>query len=404
MNPISAEDFWVRLLPDLNESQRRWLAGSKAIEIGRGGLIKIQKLTGLSAPTIIKGIKEIKSGKSLSSHERIRGKGGGRKTIEEKNPEVLQILEKLVSDSTAGDPMNNLRWTHKSTRTLGIEMTKRGYKMTHPTAGRILSKLGYSLQVNAKNKEGRSPDERDKQFHYIDSQVSKFLQKGNPVLSVDAKKRELVGNFKNNGKTYCKKGKPTEVNVYDFPSLAEGVAIPYGTYDVQRNEGFVNVGITYDTAEFAVESLRQWWRMFGCQNYPHATGWLVCADGGGSNGSRNRGWKYNLHKLTTELGLPVTVCHYPPGTSKWNKIEHRMFSFISMNWQGRPLETYETVVNLIGSTTTKKGLQISAKLDRKKYERGQKITDMEMEGIRLNRHSTHPKWNYTIQANKNHHS
>lgn len=396
MKAISNEKYWVHLLPDLNEAQRRWLAGSKVLEIGRGGLTKIQRLTGLSAPTIIKGIKEIKSGKPLSSQERVRGKGGGRKIVEENSPEVLQVLEKLVGNSTAGSPMNNLRWTHKSTRTLAIEMTKRGHAMTHPTVARLLSKLGYSLQVNAKNKEGRSPDERDNQFRYINAQVTEFQQNGNPVLSVDAKKKELIGSFKNNGKAYCKKGKPIEVNVYDFPSLAEGVAIPYGTYDVQRNEGFVNVGITSDTAEFAVESLRQWWHVIGRHHYSNATGWLVCADGGGSNGSRNRGWKYHLRELATELGIPVTVCHYPPGTSKWNKIEHKMFSFISMNWQGCPLETYETVINLIGNTTTRKGLKISARLDQNKYEKGLKITDDEMEEIHLHRHSLHPQWNYTI--------
>jgi len=400
MDALSEEEYWIRLLPDLNEAQRRWLVGSKVLEIGRGGLIKIQRLTGLSAPTIIKGIKEVKSGKPLCSQERVREKGGGRKTIEENSPEVLQVLEKLIGDSTAGSPMNHLQWTHKSTRTLGIEMTQLGYETTHPTVARLLSKLGYSLQVNAKSKEGRSPVERDTQFQYINEQVTEFQQNGNPVISVDAKKKELIGNFKNHGKAYCKRGKPIEVNVYDFPSLAEGVAIPYGTYDVQRNEGFVNVGITYETAEFAVESIRRWWRMIGRHHYPHATGWLVCADGGGSNGSRNRGWKYHLQRLTTELGIPVTVCHYPPGTSKWNKIEHRMFSFISMNWQGHPLESYETVINLIGDTTTRKGLKISARLDRNKYEKGQRITDIEMEEIQLHRHSTYPKWNYSIHPRK----
>ncbi len=400
MNAPSDKEFWVRLLPDLNEAQRRWLAGSKVLEIGRGGLVKIQRLTGLSAPTIIKGIKEIKSGKPLSSQERVREKGGGRKTVEGNSPEVLQYLERLVDDSTAGSPMNHLRWTHKSTRTLAIEMTQHGYEMTHPTVSRLLSELGYSLQVNAKSKEGRSPMERDNQFQYINAKVTEFQKNGNPVLSVDAKKKELVGNFKNHGKVYRKKGTPLEVNVYDFPSSAKGIAIPYGTYDVQRNEGFVNVGITYDTAEFAVESLRWWWRKIGRQQYPYATGWLVCADGGGSNGSRNRGWKYHLQKLTTELGIPVTVCHYPPGTSKWNKIEHRMFSFISMNWQGRPLETYETVINLIGGTTTMKGLQISARLDRNTYEKGKRITDVEMAKIQIDRHSIYPKWNYTIHPRK----
>lgn len=396
MDSIPGEVFWLRLLPDLNEAQRRWLVGARALEIGRGGLTKVQKLTGLSAPTIIKGMKEVRSGKPLDSQERVRSSGGGRKLKEVENREVLQVIERLIDASTAGDPMSHLRWTHKSTRTLSEEMTRQGYPMTHPTVARLLTELGYSLQVNAKSKEGRSPAERDEQFRYINAQVTDFQRRGNPVLSVDTKKKEQVGNFKNGGKTYRKKGVPIEVNTYDFPSLAKGVAIPYGTYDVQRNEGFVNVGMTHDTAEFAVESLRWWWRKFGRQHYPEATGWLVCADGGGSNGSRNRAWKYHLQQMTTELGIPVTVCHYPPGTSKWNKIEHRMFSFISMNWQGIPLETYQTVVNLIGGTTTRRGLQVSARLDRKKYEKGQKITDAEMAQVRLHAHPTHPKWNYTI--------
>lgn len=396
MNLVPAEEHWLRLLPDLNEAQRRWLAGAKALEAGRGGLTKVQKLTSLSAPTIIKGMKEIRSNKPLDSQQRVRERGGGRKLKEVANREVLRILERLIVASTAGDPMSHLRWTHKSTRTLSEEMTRQGYPMTHPTVARLLTELGYSLQVNAKSKEGRSSPERDAQFRYINAQVEKFQAEGNPVLSVDAKKKERVGEFKNAGRTYRPKGEPTEVNVYDFPDLGEGVAVPYGAYDVQRNEGFVNVGMTHDTAEFAVESLRWWWRKFGRQHYPEATGWLVCADGGGSNGSRNRAWKYHLQQMVTELGIPVTVCHYPPGTSKWNKIEHRMFSFISMNWQGIPLETYQTVVNLIGGTTTRKGLQVSARLDRKKYVMGQKITDAEMAQVRLHAHLTHPKWNYTI--------
>jgi hypothetical protein len=275
-------------------------------------------------------------------------------------------------------------------------MTRQGHAVSPNTVARLLEVLGYSLQVNAKNKEGRSPPERDSQFRYINAQVEKFQAEGNPVLSVDTKKKERVGNFKNAGKTYRPKGEPYEVNMYDFPTLGKGVAIPYGTYDIGRNRGFVNVGMTHDTAEFAVESLTWWWRKYGRRHYPEASGWLVCADGGGSNGSRNRAWKVHLHELAKELGIPVTVCHYPPGTSKWNKIEHRMFSFISMNWQGTPLESYATVVNLIAGTKNKQGLKISARLDQKVYETGVKIDDEILARVPVKVHKTNPKWNYSI--------
>jgi len=390
------DEIWLRVMPDLNEAQQRWLAGAKAIELGWGGIKRMQKATGLSAPTIIKGMQEVRAKKCLNSQTRIRRAGGGRKSIVEIDPNVLRALEKIVDDSTAGDPMSHLRWTHKSTRTLAAEMTRNGNTVSHTKVAQLLVALGYSLQVNAKNKEGRSPEERDSQFRYINKQVTEFQELGNPVLSVDTKKKEQVGNFKNHGKTYRPMGKPIEVNMYDFPNLGEGVAVPYGTYDLQRNHGFVNVGMNHDTAEFAVESLRHWWRRFGHRHYPDASGWLVCADGGGSNGRRNRAWKYYLQQLTEYLDIPVTVCHYPPGTSKWNKIEHRMFSFISSNWQGIPLETYATVINLIGATTTKGGLRISARLDKNIYEIGEKISDDEMANIRMQPHETHPIWNYTI--------
>lgn len=396
MDATPNDEYWLYLFPDLNEAQRRWLAGTKAIEMGRGGLKKVQELTGLSAPTIIKGMREVRIGQPLKSQDRVRKSGGGRKALDESNPQVLRLLDDIVGESTAGNPMSHLRWTHKSTRILAGEMTRRGFPMTPPTVGRLLSNLGYSLQVNAKSKEGRSPPERDSQFRYINDLVDTFQSEGNPVLSVDTKKKERVGEFKNAGKTYRPKGKPIDVNIYDFPDLGEGVAIPYGTYDVTRNKGFVNVGMTHDTAEFAVESLRWWWRKYGRRHYPNATRWLVCADGGGSNGSRNRAWKVHLHALTKELEIPVTVCHYPPGTSKWNKIEHRMFSFISLNWQGVPLESYATVVNLIAGTRTKGGLRVGARLDAKVYETGEKIPNDRMSQIPTQPHKTNPVWNYTI--------
>lgn len=387
---------WLRVFPDLNEAQRRWLAGAMAVQEGWGGIERVRGMTGLSAPTIIKGMRQIRSRRPLTSQERVRPVGAGRKPVEEIDPTLLKVLESIVDDSTAGDPMSPLRWVHKSTRTLADEMTRQGHSLSHVTVGRLLSILGYSLQVNAKSKEGRSPETRDAQFRHINGQVAKFESQGNPVLSIDTKKKEKVGEFKNPGKTYQKRGKPTPVNVYDFPNLAKGVAIPFGAYDPVRNHGFVNVGMTHETSEFAVESLRWWWRRIGRRCYPQATGWLVCADGGGSNGSRRRGWKYHMQILTEELGIPVTICHYPPGASKWNKIEHRMFSFISLNWQGRPLDDYATVVSLIGSTRTSAGLQVQARLDRRMYHLRQTISDKEMATVRLRPHTTHPEWNYMI--------
>ena len=392
------DDYWIRVLPTLPEAQRRWLAGAKALELGRGGLTHVQRTTGLSVNTVAKGMREVQEGLPAMVPERLRRSGAGRRPVEEADPELLKALRRLVKESTAGSPMRALLWTHKSTRTLAAEMARRGHAVSPNTVGRLLEELGYSLQVNAKSKEGRSSPERDAQFRYINAQVEKFQAEGNPVLSVDTKKKERVGEFKNAGRTYRPKGEPTEVNVYDFPDLGEGVAVPYGAYDVSRNRGFVNVGMSHDTAEFAVESLRWWWRRYGRRHYPDATAWLVCADGGGSNGSRNRAWKYHLHTLTKELGIPVTVCHYPPGTSKWNKIEHRMFSFISMNWQGVPLESYATVVNLIAGTRTRGGLRVRARLDRKTYEKGKRIPEEVLNRIPLQPHDTNPKWNYTIRS------
>lgn len=390
------KEFWVRILPTIPETQRRWLAGARALELGRGGLSRVQRMTGFSVNTVAKGMREVREGLPTVVPERLRRAGGGRAPVEETDADLLETLRHLVEGSTAGSPTRALLWTHKSTRTLAEELKRQGHPVSHNTVGRLLEKLGYSLQVNAKNKEGRSPPERDAQFTYINSQVEKFQAEGNPVISVDTKKKERVGEFRNAGRAYRPEGKPAEVNVYDFPSMGEGVAVPYGAYDVSRNRGFVNVGMNNDTAEFAVESLRWWWRRYGRRHYPRADGWLVCADSGGSNGARNRAWKYHLHELTREVGIPVTVCHYPPGTSKWNKIEHRMFSFISLNWQGVPLESYATVVNLIAGTKTRGGLKVSARLDRRIYAKGVKTPDEALEQIPIQSHSTKPEWNYTI--------
>jgi hypothetical protein len=393
----STTEYWLRVLPTLPEVQRRWLAGVKALELGRGGLAYVQRATGFSVNTVSKGMREVREGLPEEVPVRIRRPGAGRRLVEEADPGILKNLKRLVEPSTAGSPMGALRWTHKSTRTLAEELTRQGHGVAANTVGRLLEGLGYSLQVNVKSKEGRSPPERDAQFRYINEQVEKFQRAGNPVLSVDTKKKEKVGEFKNAGQAYRPKGRPIRTQVYDFPDLGRGVAVPYGAYDVSRNRGFVNVGMNHDTAEFAVESLRWWWRRYGRRQYATASGWLVCGDGGGSNGARSRGWKWRLHQLTQELGIPVTVCHYPPGASKWNKIEHRMFSFISMNWRGIPLESYATVVNLIAGTRTRGGLKVGVRLDPKVYKKGQTVSDELWEQLPVEPHDRHPQWNYTIR-------
>jgi transposase len=387
---------WLKLLPLLNERQRRLYAAQKVLELGHGGLKQVHEWTGLSRPTLLKGLAELRGEREEVEPERIRRAGGGRKKVETQATALTGELERLVAATTAGDPMGPLRWTLKSTRQLAHELGRVGYHVGADTVCRLLHDLGYSLQVPRKSKEGTSPPQRDAQFRYINTQVQAFRDQQAPVISVDAKKRELVGEFKTGGQEWHKKGTPVIVNAYDFRSLSQGVAIPYGTYDEQRNRGFVNVGISHDTAEFAVESIRQWWRRFGRRHYPYASSVLICADGGGSNGSRNRAWRLYLQQFSDETGLAITVCHYPPGTSKWNKIEHRMFSFISLNWRGQPLVSYETVVNLISHTTTRKGLRVQARLDRHTYETGRKVKEAELQALRLTRHELHPTWNYTI--------
>ena len=387
--------LWVRVFSTLNEPQRRWIAAARALRLGRGGLQSVCRLTGLSPAVVIKGKRELLSHEPLLA-DRQRRPGAGRKPLKTSDPTALQTLQHLVDDTTAGDPTGSLRWTHKSTRTLAAEMAHQGHPVSHTTVAALLKELGYSLQVNAKNKEGRSPVERDQQFRHINAQVRTFQEAGNPVLSIDTKKKEKVGLFKNPGLAWRPRGVPIEVNTYDFPDLAKGTAIPYGMYDVERNEGFVNVGMNHDTSEFAVDSLRWWWQKYGRREYPNATGLLLCADGGGSNGSRNRGWKVHLQQLANAIGKRIAVCHFPPGASKWNKIEHRMFSQISLNWQGEPLESYEAVVNLIGGTKTRAGLKVRARLDNRVYATGQRVSQEEMAEVQLRPHSTNPRWNYEI--------
>jgi len=399
MEDILMVDFtsWMKVYQTLPENIKRWVAAQKAIELGRGGIKEICEVTGMSKTTLIKGMKEIKGNNNLQK-DRIRNQGGGRKTIESGDKKIITAIEKVVSNNTAGNPMHALKWTSKTSRNIANELIKKGFEISHATVCRILHNLEYSLQSNRKILATKNNPDRNEQFLYINKLVSRFSNSGDPVISVDTKKKELVGNFKQQGKVWSKKHNARAVYDHDFRSLGKGMAIPYGTYDVQENEGFVNIGTSSDTAEFAVNSILQWWKVFGCKRYPDAKRILICADGGGSNSSRSRLWKKELQALSHQLGISITVCHYPPGTSKWNKIEHRMFSFISLNWKGVPLENYETVVNLIGATKTKTGLKIKARLDKKDYKKGMKVSEEDFKAINLQYSKKYPQWNYTIKA------
>jgi len=400
MNAVSVKQdtaLFRKILRTANEAQRRWLVGREALRRGRGGIQRMVEESGLSKPTILKGIRELLGQRELISEQgRVRQAGGGRKPIEEHDPEITRLLEKVMDESTVGDPMSPLKWNSKSTYQIRQYLAGQGHAVSEDTIQRRLRRLDYSLQANRKDKEGESHADRDRQFRYINETAKRFLQRGEPVISVDTKKKERVGNFKNNGQKWRKRGQAPKVNIHDFPSLAEGTAIPYGAYDVHRNEGMVNVGMTHDTAEFAVESIRRWWRQFGIRHYPAAQRLFICADSGGSNAARNRAWKYHLQNFSDESRLEIVVGHYPPGTSKWNKIEHRMFSFISMNWKGEPLVSFETVVNMISATKTNQGLRIKAVLDRRRYETGVKISDEQMKALNLRPHPENPGWNYSL--------
>lgn len=385
----------LMILNRLNESQARLYIAREAISFGRGGIKFMNEITGMSRTTIIKGIKELKAD-SLESDNRIRKKGGGRKKLEENDSQLKELLRKIMEEDTAGNPMSFVKWTNKSLHKIEKEIKRRGHIMSYRTVGRRLKKMGYSLQGNKKTFEGSTHPERDAQFHYINHVVGEFIRKRQPVISVDTKKKELVGNFKNAGQIWTKKGQAEHVNAYDFLSFSKGKAVPYGAYDITLNKGFVNVGISSDTAEFAVESIRQWWQQLGKKHYPNANELLITADSGGSNGYRVRGWKYFLAKLAKETKLKITIIHFPPATSKWNKIEHRMFSFISQNWKGKPLIDYEVIINFIKNTKTEKGLEIFARLDKNIYQKGKKFSDLEMEKIKIKYHHFHPEWNYTI--------
>ena len=396
MEPEEVDKLWLVALEGCTEVQRRRLAGVKALQIGWGGVSYVCKLAKMSPNTVKKGVNEVESG-NVEKSKRQRKEGGGRKKIKDMNPQFERDLKRIMDDTTAGDPMRLLKWTHKSTYAITEVLKERGYSVSEDTVGRMLKKEKYSLQANKKRYEGTAHSDRDAQFHYINDAAKEFLKKKQPVISVDTKKKELVGNFKNNGRTWRRKGEAEEVNVYDFPSLAKGKVIPYGAYDISLNKGFVNVGITSDTAEFAVESIRQWWKQLGSKHYLKAKELLITADSGGSNGYRNRGWKHFLHELAKETGFKITVLHFPPATSKWNKIEHRLFSFISQNWRGKPLISYQVIINFIKNTKTENGLEIFARLDKKKYEKGLKFSNEDMEKINVKYHHFHPEWNYTIK-------
>jgi hypothetical protein len=396
-----AERRWLRVLGTLNEVQARLFVAQKALELGRGGISRLSQLTGMARPTIYKGAAQLRARQAPSVAEagRIRRSGAGRKRVEEVKPGLKRELTRILEETTVGDPMSLLKWTSKSTRTIAEELSRRGHAVSAVTVGRCLHDMDYSLQANVKTIEGPQHPDRDAQFRYINSQVKAFVRSRDPVVSVDTKKKELVGAFKNAGRRWQRQGEPEAVQVHDFPQLGRGKAIPYGTYDIARDKALVNVGVSHDTAEFAVASIRRWWRMLGRRTYPRARRLLICADAGGSNGNRLRAWKLHLQQLAKEIGIPIAVCHYPPGTSKWNKIEHRLFSFISMNWRGKPLVSYETVVNLIGSTRTRGGLTVKALLDTRDYATGREVPTNQMNELRLRGHSFHPDWNYTLLPN-----
>jgi hypothetical protein len=380
----------------LDERTRRLMAASEARTLGYGGISQVRRACGLSRKAIAKGMREIKEGMSVPPG-RIRRPGAGRKKLITHDPRLPAALDRLIDPETRGDPESPLRWICKSTRTVAAQLTRQKHPISHVKVSQLLKEQGYSLQSNRKTEEGEDHPDRDAQFRHINTQVKRALTQGTPVISVDTKKKELLGNYDNRGQQWRSAKQPLPVNGHDFPRPDVPRAYPYGIYDVDRNTGFVNVGTNHDTGAFAVASIRGWWRTEGRTLYPQTRDLLITADGGGSNGSRLRLWKLELQKLADETGLAIAVCHFPPGTSKWNKIEHRLFSFISSNWRGEPLRDYETIVQLIARTTTAKGLKVTCRLDRRKYPTGRKVTDEEMKRVNLERSTFHGDWNYTIR-------
>jgi hypothetical protein len=391
--------FFEVVQPHMNEVQRRVVAGAAAEMFGRGGKTAVALASGMSRNTVIKAEGEVIAG--IEPSVRLRALGGGDKSLLDTQPGLLEALDELVYPETRGNPMSKLRWTSKSSTKLAEELVRQGFEVSSRSVLRLLHKLGYSLQANAKVSEGRQHPDRDAQFNHLNDTASSFINDGQPVISVDAKKKELIGNYANRGAEWAPGGEPERANVHDFadPELGEyAKAIPYGVYDVFNNEGWVNVGDTADTAAFAVESIRRWWHQIGAVRFPDATRLLITADAGGSNGYRIRAWKVELAALAEETGLDITVCHYPPGTSKWNKIEHRLFSFITINWRGRPLTTMRTIIELISATSTSTGLSVMADYDPNWYPKGVKVTDKELAALPLVPHEFHGEWNYTLNA------
>ena len=402
--PLADNEAFLRFFATLNERQARLCAAERALALGWGGITRVARVTGLTAKTIRKGIAELRAAQppaAVLPPGRSRRPGGGRKKVEQQAPAMLPVVQELVEAATAGSPEDALRWTSTSKAKVAIALRGRGYALSPNTVGRLLrEELDYHLQANRKDKEGRASPEREAQLRYLNTQVRDFLHRGQPVLSVDTKKKELVGHFKNAGRTWRPTGDPVRVQVHDFPSQSQGKAIPYGIYDVGQNRGFVNVGISHDTPDFAVESLRWWWLLEGAARYATAAAVLLTADGGGSNSARSRRWKVALQALADEIGRPITVCHLPPGTSKWNRIEHRLFSYISIHWRGQPLVDYATILSLIGTTTTTTGLSVSAQLDLADYPTGHTVSDAELQQVKLQAHALSPQWNYTISPRR----
>jgi hypothetical protein len=394
---------YLALSPVMDERMRRQWAASEASALGWGGVTAVSLATGLARDTIVAGCRELEHRRAHPAEAvamRIRRSGGGRKPLTETDPWLQQALDSLVDPATRGHPESSLRWTCKSTSKLAEELQHQGHAVSDRTVAHLLKQAGYSLQANRKTREGASHPDRNAQFEYINRRVIACQKRDQPVVSVDTKKKELVGEFKNGGEEWQPKGEPVEVNVHDFPDKKLGKAIPYGVYDLASDEGWVSVGIDHDTAQFAVTSIGRWWQEMGSRRFPRASELMITADGGGSNGSRNRLWKWALQGLTNDLGLALRVCHFPPGTSKWNKIEHRLFCFITKNWRGRPLTGYEVIVNLIASTTTKTGLTVRAALDTNEYETGIKISDEQLATVNLTPAKFHKDWNYTIRPKR----
>jgi len=380
----------------LNERQRRLWAASEARACGRGGIAAVARATGISEDTVGRGIKELVAGVRLEPGQ-VRRRGAGRRALTVSDPSLLGDLERLVDPDTRGDPESPLRWSSKSLGKLAGALVAAGHEVSDRSVGKLLKGLGFRLHANRKTREGKDHVDRDAQFRHINETARAALAAGQPVISVDTKKRELVGDFKAVGREYEPAGRPVEVRTHDFKDKDLGHAIPYGVYDVKANEGMVSVGVTNDTSTFAVNSIRAWWEHLGRRRYPKPTSLTITADGGGSNSSRTRLWKVELQKLADELRIPIRVCHFPPGTSKWNKIEHRMFSFVSLNWRGKPLESLQVIIDLIGSTTTSTGLQVYARLDPAEYVKGIKVTDAELAAVNIVRDEFHPEWNYEIR-------